>query len=259
MKHDFPYTCLLTCGECGGAITAQFAKGNGGLYRYYRCSKKLHTPQKCTQSYLRDDLLSGQLNELLLNVTISDEEAADAKKLISYWEQNAASTSLNFAQELNEKLKATELKLDKLVDTFLEGNIEKETYLNKKEELVKMKMNLSAKKQTLGQKGNNWIEPLKELVELAHSAGKQDPTKDFIPIKSLSEKIGTNRKLVDKKVVWKYQPVWQILRNYKANPKVVKSTKVPPEMLLEGISVLWGGWWDSNPRPSVPQTDALTD
>jgi hypothetical protein len=38
--HDFPFTGLFRCGECGGMITAQWAKGYGGLYRYYRYTKK---------------------------------------------------------------------------------------------------------------------------------------------------------------------------------------------------------------------------
>ena len=43
-KHVFPFTDLLKCGECGCSITAQYAKGNGGTYIYYRCSKK---KQRC--------------------------------------------------------------------------------------------------------------------------------------------------------------------------------------------------------------------
>ena len=57
-RHDFGFTGLLKCGECGCAITAQFAKGNGGTYRYYRCTKK---KGKCSQSYLREDLVLEQL------------------------------------------------------------------------------------------------------------------------------------------------------------------------------------------------------
>src|SRR3989338_5193830 len=38
-RHNFPFTGLLTCAECGSAITAQFAHGNGGTYRYYRCKR----------------------------------------------------------------------------------------------------------------------------------------------------------------------------------------------------------------------------
>ena len=50
-KHDFPFTELLKCGECGCSITAQFVKGHGGLYRYYRCTKK---KEACSQGYLQE-------------------------------------------------------------------------------------------------------------------------------------------------------------------------------------------------------------
>jgi hypothetical protein len=33
-RHYFPFCGLLTCGECGAAITAQWAHGNGGTYRF---------------------------------------------------------------------------------------------------------------------------------------------------------------------------------------------------------------------------------
>jgi site-specific DNA recombinase len=39
-NHNFPFTGLLHCGECGSMITAQWATGKmGGRYRYYRCTK----------------------------------------------------------------------------------------------------------------------------------------------------------------------------------------------------------------------------
>ena len=69
-RHNFPFVGLLTCGECGGAITAQWAKGNGGLYRYYRCTKKFG---KCSQSYLREDLLTVQLKNRLQKVALCED------------------------------------------------------------------------------------------------------------------------------------------------------------------------------------------
>jgi hypothetical protein len=59
-RHYFPFTGLLKCGECGAAITAQWAHGNGGTYRYYRCTKRLGS---CSQRYLREDLLVEQLKK----------------------------------------------------------------------------------------------------------------------------------------------------------------------------------------------------
>ena len=55
-KHNFPF-CGLFCCSCGAAITAQFAKGNGGLYRYYRCTRKFGP---CKEPYIQEKELVNQ-------------------------------------------------------------------------------------------------------------------------------------------------------------------------------------------------------
>lgn len=52
-----------------------------------------------------------------------------------------------------------EEKLDKLVNVFLDGIIEKNTYINKKNQLVKTKADLIQKRIGFGKKRDNWIEP----------------------------------------------------------------------------------------------------
>ena len=74
-SHDFPFTGLLTCGECGAAITAQWSKGK---YRYYRCTKRLG---KCSQSYLSEGLLAEQLKQQLQKISIGDDWA---KKMLAH-------------------------------------------------------------------------------------------------------------------------------------------------------------------------------
>jgi len=46
--HDFPFCGLFHC-SCGAMMSAQWAKGNGGLYRYYRCTRK---KGKCHEPYI---------------------------------------------------------------------------------------------------------------------------------------------------------------------------------------------------------------
>ena len=48
-RHDFPFVGLFNC-SCGFMFTAQFAKGNGGLYRYYRCTRKYGA---CAEKYIK--------------------------------------------------------------------------------------------------------------------------------------------------------------------------------------------------------------
>lgn len=53
-KHDFAFYRIAKVWGMRCSITAQYGKGNGGTYRYYRCTKKRG---KCSQGYLREDLL----------------------------------------------------------------------------------------------------------------------------------------------------------------------------------------------------------
>ncbi len=62
---------------------------------------------------------------------------------------------LSFVQNLGTNLKVTQQKLDKLVSAYLDGDIEKEIYLEKKEELTKQKLSLLKQKEDFGQKGKN--------------------------------------------------------------------------------------------------------
>jgi len=48
-------------------------------------------------------------------------------------------SSQSFTQNINEEIKGAEMNLDKLVNAFLDGSIEKETYLVKKDEFIKTK------------------------------------------------------------------------------------------------------------------------
>ena len=211
-KHDFPLTGIFKCSECGCAITAQFAKGNGGTYRYYRCSKR---KGKCSQGYLREDLMQNQIREVLQMVALPDEWADKMLAKVEVWEKEEQKNLVSFAQNIETKISDTEEKLDKLVNAFLEETIDKGTYLKKKEEQIKLKTELTQKKTDLRQKGKFWFEPLKNWIESAHLAEKLANSKDFCFEKSLLEKIGTNRILKDKKLRFDFAPPFSFISKYK--------------------------------------------
>jgi len=210
-RHNFPFVGLLTCGECGGMITAQWAKGNGGLYRYYRCTKK---HGKCSQRYLRENLLVAQLKNRLQKIALCDDWAEKMLAKVDVWEKDNAQSAQSFAQNLDEKIKDTEQKLDKLVNAYLDGTIDKETYLVKKDELIQNKTALLEKRDDFGRKGNNWIEPLREWINDTHHAEKLASSNDFDEIKSFAEKIGTNRRLLDRKLIFDFAQPFDLIPKY---------------------------------------------
>jgi DNA invertase Pin-like site-specific DNA recombinase len=180
-KHDFPFTGLFSCGECRAAITAQYAKGNGGTYIYYRCTKKL---KNCSQKYIRHDLLVKQVQEKLSQVAISQDWHDNMIKQIELWGTQQHQSTENMEKELIQETKNIETKLDFLINAFLEHTIDRETYINKKSELIKNKIDLQERKSALSSQNQVWLEPLKNFVNQAHYAQELTFSKDFTEVKS---------------------------------------------------------------------------
>jgi len=134
---------------------------------------------------------------------------------VEVWEKENTQSSQSFAQNLEKEIKEMETKLDRLVNACLDGSIEKETYLAKKDELITTKTDLQRRKSNFGRKGNYWIEPLREWILTAHHAEKLASSNEFDEIKSLVEKIGTNRRLLAKKVLVGLRPPFDLIAKQK--------------------------------------------
>ncbi len=210
--HNFPFVGLLTCGKCGAAITAQYAHGHGGTYVYYRCTKRLGP---CSQKYIGSNALIEQLKGRLEKIALKDEWAKYMLDEVTKWEKEEKSGGKEFAQNLEMKIVEVDKKLNMLVDEYLEGNIEKEIYLKKKDELVKTKTDLNKKRSDFGRKGNNWIEPMREWIKEANRAGNAALLNDFIAIKSFVKRNGTNRRLWGRKVGWDWNSDFKFLAELK--------------------------------------------
>jgi hypothetical protein len=239
-SHNFPFVGLLRCGECGAAITAQYAHGHGGTYRYYRCTKRLGP---CSQRYLREDLMALQLKDSLSKVALYPDWTEKMRAQVDIWEKEQTQASKSFAQNLENKIKETDEKLDKLVNAFLDGTIEKETYLTKKDELIKTKTELLERKRDFGRKGNNWNEPLRDWINLACHAEKLTTSEDYYEIKSLVEKIGTNRCLLNRIVFLDFKKPFDLIPYYKStyNKKVLaqKDFRNPSFSAENPQSLIW--------------------
>ena len=148
---------------------------------------------------------------------------------IERWQKEVNKSSRTFAQNISGELEQVDKKLDVLVDSLLDGAVEKSVYLAKKDELIRRKIELEQKKADFGQKGNNWIEPLKQWVRDAHHAEKLAASNDYDEIKSFVGKIGTNRHLTNKNASLAFGDRWRVLSEKSENSS-------------------WLGMRDSNPR-----------
>ena len=194
--HNFPFVGLFRCGECGSMFTAQWATGKcGGRYRYYRCTKK---NGKCSQGYLREEILVAQVKERLQSISLCDERVDYMLKKIEQIQKEEKFSSQSSVQNLADKIKASESRLEKLVNTYLDGDIPKDIYIQKKDENMRFTLALKEKLKDLKHSGNNWVEPLREWILDTKQANFLSSSVDFHEISSFVKKVGTNPLVRDK-------------------------------------------------------------
>ena len=204
--HNFPFTGLFRCGGCDSMITAQWCTNRFGTkYRYYRCTKK---NGKCDQEYLREDRLVYQLNEQLQKISLPDEWTDWMMKQTDEWEKDEKSSSGTLLAELKEYERDTEQKLGELVSLYLDGDIPKENYLAKKNELLKEKVSLNEKLSSARAERKNWVEPLRSFVLSLKQAADLEKTSNHLEWKKFFQKIGSNPEIKDKTVSIRWGELW---------------------------------------------------
>ncbi len=88
--------------------------------------------------------------------------------------------------------------MEKLVSTYLDGDIPKNIYLTKKDSIMRSTLSLKEKRKDFEQRGNNWVEPLREWILDTKQATFLTSSNDFKEIASFVKKVGTNHEVRDK-------------------------------------------------------------
>ena len=209
----FAFTGFMKCGECGCAITAQFSTNRYGVkYCYYRCTKK---SGKCGQPYLQEESLATQLHSLLQSVSFPLAEIEGMEKQITVWENESISARGNVAQNLKDKLSETQTKLDRLVSIYLDGDIEKSVYLERKDILMRQKIKLDESLTNFGQQRKNWVEPLRSFILSLKEATDLEKTSSHLEWKKFFQKIGSNPEIKDKMVSIRWGDLWDFAMSAK--------------------------------------------
>jgi site-specific DNA recombinase len=205
-------------------ITAQWCKGNGGRYRYYRCTKK---KGKCGQKYLVEHDLARQVKEQLQSISLPEAWADYMLKKVEDFEQAEIHASGNRLGQFKEDLKTLEAKLSALVDLHLNGDIERDIYLTKKDTLMRQKLSLQAKSSSARAERKNWVEPLRRWILDSKHAGFLATRENFHEMKDFLRSFGTNPALNNKTISISFCPPSIFARTRKAD--FISSPYITPQ------------------------------
>ena len=132
-------------------------------------------------------------------------------KQVDEWEKENNHSSQKFVQNLKNKILETQEKLDKLVSAYIDGDIPKENYLPKKEELLKQKVSLANDLEDFGQTGKNWLQPLRAWILDTKKAKNLASSENYGEMKRFVQKVGTNPKFLDKFISFSFCPPWDFM------------------------------------------------
>ena len=204
--HPQAYCGLMKCATCGMAITAEHKvkhqkNGNTHDYVYYHCTRK-NKMLKHIAPCVRQEKLDEQLSSILQKFSLEPVWEQGLLKLMSE-EQSSVSSQTNsaFVQESKQEILKTTQKLEVLLDSYLNQDFERETYLRKKSELLSSKKSIEEHLVSLAQKQTGWLEPMTKWIKEAAELPKIATGNDLVLKKSELLKIfGSNLCLSEKAV-----------------------------------------------------------
>ena len=200
-----PYCGLVQCASCGMMITGEHKiklqkNGNVHKYTYYRCTKK-RKDMKCAESAVRDFEMDRQLSSLIKKVTLPKDWAEELTRLADEDFKSSAKSLIDDVKERESEMQKIEIKLQRLLDGYLEQDIEKEIYRKEKAKLLSKKKSLQEEISSLSHRQNDWLEPFQEWLKTAQTVDKIAGCDDLFAKKVIAKEIfGSNLHLHNKRL-----------------------------------------------------------
>lgn len=265
-NHYFPFTGIITCGECGASITAEKkSKHNKKTnqikdYTYYHCTRRKKDIDCSQRKSISAVDLENALRDEIGNFTILPEFKELALEILEEANQKEFHT-VNSIQEMQyQALLDAQRKREKLLDMRLNDQIEEEEYLTKKEVLTKEIDSLKKLKKETEDRADNWLELNEQLYDLAVHGYNKFMKGDWETKKKILSCLGSNFLL--KGGILMFQPHPCLIPIIEQYPEIeseylrLEPTKTTATGTLtlknktfENICLKWRGRRDSNSRP----------
>ena len=231
-----PYCGLLKCESCGMSITGEYRvkkqkNGNVHDYIYYHCTKK-NKSIKCPEPCIRQEELDKQISSLLQKFSLRLDWAEKLLEMAETDKEKSAQSVSTFVVKSQNQIRAIQTKLRRLLDGYLEQDIEREIYREQKAKLLFEKKSLDEKMTRIEQKQNDWLEPFQNWIKVASTLVKIARDNDLLQKKVAAKEIfGSNLRLAAREA--RGNPILP----YEAAQRAAELVgKIPESLILVGDS-----------------------
>lgn len=231
-KHDFPFTGLLRCGECGAMITAEKKtknqkNGNIHHYTYYRCTKRKGIP--CSQPCIREEELVKQISAKIVQVEIPSEFREWAVEVLKSEHSREAAQGESQIKRYQTEYESSIKKLNNLMDMRVNGDIDQENYSERKEALLNEKARLQELIRDTDKNVTAWIETAENKLNVAETAKDKFATGIPQEQREVLENIGTKFMLKDRIFSFDLEDIFESVRTASKEVKKLHARLEPVE------------------------------
>ena len=258
--HEFAFTGMIRCGECGCLITAEdkikINKGNRRIhdYTYYHCTKRKREI-KCSQRYLEVKKLEKQIDDYLGRIQISEEFKNWAINYLRSRNDKEIEDRTARYKNLQEAYSQSQRQLDNLTRMRYRELIADEEYTRERNRL---RIEMAQTKEKLGDtehRAESWLGVSEKVFSCACHAREWFRKGDLQTKKLILESIGSNLVLKDKKLSLEFKKPFFVIEkglngipaeNFRLEPADFAMVK-PKNGVLAAQIPRWLGGRDSDP------------
>lgn len=175
-KHNFNFTMLLRCGECGYSVTAEkktkfYPKTNRKAeYTYYHCTRPKSSDVKCHQKPITQEELEEQLVQIVDNIAITKEIVEILKDILRDSSTEEHQYHIDVVKALTSQYTDLQEKKKRLLDGYLEGVIKNEDYRQKESGLDVEFRTIESQLQKHKEGNKAYYDQIENFIELCHQA-----------------------------------------------------------------------------------------
>ena len=247
--HEFAFTGMIRCGECGASITAEERtkhqkNGNSHHYAYYRCTRKGSKP--CHQPPIPLKEMEGQIMEVLGQISIPPLFAEWAIKQLKEENAQEAVDREGVTRSYRQGLDNCTKKLSALLDMRLAKEISAEVYADKKNAIEAESRKFKELITDAGGQFDTWLNRAEAAFDFATTAQERFKNGSLADKRQILSCFGLNLSLKDRKL---HIPVEKHFILFQQASQKLKASKSPIEPVrligkMKAISAkteIWGG------------------
>ncbi len=190
--HDFVFRGLFECSQCHRVLVGERQKGHS----YYRC----HT-RGCVTKTFREEVLEDAVLRSWPPIAVTEHERQLLLEHLTHIRASEAAHDDDRRASVTAQIGKLKARLDRMVDAYVDGALDRETFLARKATLLEEQLGLEQALTVTDSPSTHFANDILEMLELASSAQHSYRLASVDSRREMVIKLSSNRSVSGKKVV----------------------------------------------------------